>query len=183
MSPALGRTILLSLLMFISSTLFCQSATCELGKMPRFEEFPSEPTPNRTVPPKLTSKRDRLFRTTIRATVEKGANFAGRYAVAGWGCGTGCNEFVIVDVQTGTIYHPDFKYVVTHDTSQEFAIDPHWWCLPDVILYRIDSELMIIEGCLAGRQCGRTYFQMRSTGLRQIAYDPDRLPDGRIAPF
>jgi hypothetical protein len=61
--------------------------------------------------------------------------------------------------------------------------EPNWFCIPEVIRFRKDSELLIVEGCLDDRQCGRTYYRMDTTGLRQVAYDPDLLPDGKIAPF
>lgn len=44
-----------------------------------------------------------LFRTTITNQVAEGANFAGHYTVATWGCGTSCIGYAIVDVVTGNI--------------------------------------------------------------------------------
>src|SRR3990167_9029671 len=45
------------------------------------------------------------FRTIIRATAAKGANFAGHYSIVEWGCGTSCQDHAIVDVQSGKIIH------------------------------------------------------------------------------
>lgn len=45
----------------------------------------------------------KLFRTTIDSQVAEGANFAGHYTVATWGCGTSCTGYAIVDVITGNI--------------------------------------------------------------------------------
>ena len=43
------------------------------------------------------------FKTAISDAVTKGPNFAGHYTVAEWGCGTTCQDHVVVDVQTGEI--------------------------------------------------------------------------------
>ena len=54
----------------------------------------------------------------------------------------------------------------------------------DLVTYRVDSRLLIVEGCLLqGKQCGRTYFAEEGGRLRQVAFDPDLLADGKIAPF
>ena len=45
----------------------------------------------------------KLFRTTITSQVAEGANFAGHFTVATWGCGTSCTGYAIVDVITGNI--------------------------------------------------------------------------------
>ncbi|HEX2327642.1 MAG TPA: hypothetical protein VHN74_02880, partial [Candidatus Angelobacter sp.] len=60
-----------------------------------------------------------------------------------------------------------------------------WQCLPvdRVLDFRKDSALLIVEGCLDNRQCGRTYYKITDKGLEQIAFDPDRLPNGDVAPF
>lgn len=51
-----------------------------------------------------------LFQTTISSQVAEGANFAGHYAVATWGCGTECQGYAIVDVLNGKI----IEYVPHH---------------------------------------------------------------------
>lgn len=45
----------------------------------------------------------KLFLTTITDQVAEGANFAGHYTVATWGCGTNCIGYAVVDVLTGNI--------------------------------------------------------------------------------
>ncbi len=43
------------------------------------------------------------FETKIRESVNNGPNFAGKYAYAGWGCGTNCESAAIVNLETGEI--------------------------------------------------------------------------------
>jgi hypothetical protein len=58
-------------------------------KTPEFSDFPIN-TLFHGVPaaPKVSTPGQRRFRTMIRQGAKKGANFAGHYAVAEWGCGT-----------------------------------------------------------------------------------------------
>jgi hypothetical protein len=41
------------------------------------------------------------YRTRIRNGIKEGANFAGRYKVIQFGCGTGCAFVYVADVSTG----------------------------------------------------------------------------------
>jgi hypothetical protein len=132
-------------------------------------------------PPILSTARDKEYRTTIRRSVLGGANFAGHYVIAHWGCGTGCSEFVVADVKTGRVYDTNFQTVDYHYPPQDE--DPGWWCYSDALTYSANSRLLVIEGCLSGRLCGRNYYVMEPSGLRHLSYDPDLLKDGTLAPF
>jgi hypothetical protein len=39
------------------------------------------------------------FRTRLREAIKGEVNFAGRYILTGWGCGTGCSQMAIIDAQ------------------------------------------------------------------------------------
>jgi hypothetical protein len=131
--------------------------------------------------PILATPRDRQYRTAIRSRVAEGTNFAGHYVIAQWGCGTGCSEFVIADVNTGRVYDTSFQTVDYHYPSKDD--NPGWWCYPESLTFSANSRLLIIEGCLSGKQCGRNYYVMEPTGLRHLSYDPDLLKGGTKAPF
>lgn len=45
----------------------------------------------------------RMYRTVIRSEMSRGANFAGHYRVAIWGCGTSCAQFAAVNLNTGRV--------------------------------------------------------------------------------
>ena len=44
-----------------------------------------------------------MFRTAINKAVSAGANYAGHYTIATWGCGTDCFGYAVVDLITGEI--------------------------------------------------------------------------------
>ena len=156
------------------------SDSCSQKKHPEFKDYSIAKMFSGTAHPAiLATPLDRKYRMAIRESVSKGVNFAGHFVVADWGCGTGCRQFVVVDAETGIIYDPPFAEVDYHYPKEG---DADWWCYSDLLNYRKDSALLIVEGCLRGKQCGRTYFVM-SDALKQLSYDPDMLPDGTIAPY
>jgi hypothetical protein len=155
---------------------------CTGKKLPRYEDYTAPTTyDGKARVPILATPLDWKYQTTIRNAVDKGVNFAGHFALAMWGCGSGCQEFVIVDLKTGAVYDPSFDEVDFHYGPKDY--DPGWQCYSDSLTYRRDSSLLVVEGCLRGKHCGRTYLVMESGRLRQVAYDPDRLRDGKVAPF
>lgn len=73
---------------------------------PRFENFPAtEEFRGQAASVDLSSHPDaRTFRTRLREGAKQGANFAGHYAVVWWGCGTECQEALVIDLRTGKVY-------------------------------------------------------------------------------
>lgn len=86
-------------------------------------------------PVKLDSKKARMFRTRLREDSRSGPNFAGRYTVVIWGCGTGCAQMGVVDARTGRVYFPPVEYMDIPDMEDE-AVRSHW--------FRLDSRLLRI---------------------------------------
>jgi hypothetical protein len=73
-------------------------------RSPRFADFAVQSVYHgRVAAPVLSTAVARQHRTVIRQGVANGANFAGHYAVVTWGCGTACQRFALVDVQTGRV--------------------------------------------------------------------------------
>lgn len=99
-------------------------------------------------PPILATPEQRMYRTRIRNGVLKGegvvadsetkrlltkpeTNFAGKYVVIIWGCGSQCVMMAVVDTATGIVYKPpltdqDFWHVPLDNLS-----DMETWLRPD----------------------------------------------------
>lgn len=97
-----------------------------------------------------TNKDAYRFRTRIREAYNmKAANFAGHYTFVQWGCGSPCQEAVIVDHRTGYIYDVpsaalgyDFRaksrmLIVNVPDSLGFYVDCIY-CKP--LIYVLDEE-------------------------------------------
>jgi hypothetical protein len=151
---------------------------CAGKKLPRFEEHPAATDYNgKPHVPILATALDRMHRTIIGAVAAHGVTFAGQFTLVRWGVGTGLQEFVIVDLKTGRVYDPPFQGVGLDVRSKDFDPPAGWQCYSDLLTYRRDSNLLVVEGCLLrGNRCGRTYLVIEAGGLTQVAFDPDPRP-------
>jgi hypothetical protein len=102
----------------------------------------------------------RRFRTMLRWQTAKGANFAGHYRVATWGCGTECMQFAFVDCKTGRVYFPkDMPYVTWNRYPGK---DPG-------LHFRVDSRLFILKGSqIDGPDKGIFYYEWKNDRLTLI---------------
>lgn len=64
-----------------------------------------------------------LYKSTIEEQVAEGANFAGHYSVAAWGCGTECQGFAIIDVINGEIIEYQPQHFFQAAQGLKFSLD------------------------------------------------------------
>ncbi len=107
------------------------------------------------------------FNKEIREVAKDGPNFAGRFVVEAFTCGSSCSGFVVVNVETAQIYTAPF------DVSY-FCPD---YKLRTELIYRLDSRLLIVNGAIETYHsakgeidgpCGRSYFEWDGHTLKQI---------------
>ncbi len=107
--------------------------------------------------PRLESVWARTYRTRIKEEVsEHGANFAGHYTLATWGCGAGCVSFAIVDVASGKVFDPPFEVLTTADEAGNFF---------EGLVFKPDSALLIASGCPQEKDCGTRYYRWNGQKL------------------
>jgi len=156
---------------------------------PRFEDYPVTETFTGTpAAPILDTSEQRMFRTRIRNGALKGEgvvdsitkrlltkpgiNFAGKYVVITWGCGSQCVMMATVDAKTGSVYPPPLSEKgslnVPMDNLSEMEID-----------FRPNSSLLVLRnGCRDVRDrnsCGTYYFNWKDNRfalVRFITVDP-----------
>ena len=131
---------------------------------PKFEDYPVAKTHSgKPATAKVERADDRMFRTRIREGAAKGPNFAGRFTVVQWGCGSGCASTVIVDAGNGTIYHLPAAELGCTDAMCSMNMLCQTEAAP---WYRLDSELLIVRHC-KGDVALTTY--LRWTGTKFVA--------------
>jgi len=114
------------------------------------------------------------FRTRLREGIKGEVNFAGRYIITGWGCGTGCSQMAIIDAKTGRVYMPDQLAGVSAwfgDLADDY----------EVYSYKKDSRLLIVRGTPgpmkdgeSAQESGSYYYEWRANRLRLIKFIPDK---------
>ena len=118
--------------------LFVQLALGLVGQpnarvLPRFEDFLAGAIfSGPLIEPVITDSRlGRAYRTRIRSGAKAGPNFAGHFTLVTWGCGSPCQDWAIVDAQTGRV----FESVIRSTAGAEFY--------PNSRLLIIDSPRMV----------------------------------------
>jgi hypothetical protein len=138
--------------------LCCLGASAQTD-VPKFEQFPATETfAGKPAAPVLRRAKDRLYRTMIRIQAEMGPNFAGRYAVALWGCGSSCNGGALVDEKTGEVLDLPFSVI---------AVGPGMFGDgEEMVEFKKDSCLFVFRGCPEenNARCGAYYYEW--TGSR-----------------
>ena len=127
-------------LITIALCLWAGETLAQRKSLPRFEEFPvKERFVGKPAPVKLSSTQARKYRTTLRRWAKFGPNFAGRYIVAIWGCGTfSCGGFGIIDARTSNVYFlPKLHHVSLAWLDQEER---------EPIKFRKYSRLLVLTG-------------------------------------
>ena len=140
----------------------------------RFADYPSRPVaPQRSeeaVIGKEAADDEKTFPQAIKLAASTGPDFAGRYAIVEWSCGSWCTNSVIADVLNGKMYDTPFAGVVG---CRAVTGD-----LP-TIQRRANSALLIVRGSLemsfdhslSEGPCGTFYFRWQSSRLRLIGCD------------
>jgi hypothetical protein len=87
-------------------TLLSQGATQQVSQPPIFRNYSAtEKFSGKPAPVNLTSHpQARRFRTVLQQGAKRGPNFAGKYTVVTWGCGTSCQSVGIINAKTGSVY-------------------------------------------------------------------------------
>lgn len=96
--------------------------------MPRFADYPAtgESFTGQPAEPDFTTLPGaRMFRTHINRGAAEGPNLARQYTVVKWGCGSHCQQFVILDASSGRI---------TEGFTTIWGVE-----------HRLDSELLIVN--------------------------------------
>ena len=132
----------------------------------RFEEFrvPRETIPSPAVP-RIEGREAKLYRTQIRREARKPADFAGHLRVAGWGCGTCCEQVAVVDLRTGKVTFPGFTVSCGLNARDPRQKEPG-------IFYQPDSRLLVVSGIRSrGPEPGVWYSEWTDGGLALLQAD------------
>jgi hypothetical protein len=140
--------------------------------LPAFTDYPARDSfTGRPAPVRLRTRRDRRYRTVLREGAAGGPNFAGRYTVVHWGCGTGCAEVAVVDAQTGFVYWPPLQYADIPTPGGE-QYDAGYAYGPG---YRADSRLLVLTRSHYDRGSSYTsYFYLFDRGRFRLVGEATR---------
>jgi len=74
---------------------------------PAFGSYPASLYEGPNAPLQLRNDKEaRRYRTRLREWSTDKVNFAGHYILGRWGCGSGCQQIMIIDAMNGHVFHP-----------------------------------------------------------------------------
>lgn len=107
-------------------------------------------------------------RSAIARALQGGANFAGRFSVASWECGTNCQNHAVTDVETGLVvaYGLQTEFNVSYSLDSTLLITNPRNNLPELPESQYETESM---GLYLAR-LPREYFQLTHDALSNTRY-------------
>lgn len=152
------KLILLVILVLFASTAFAQ-------KTPTFKQYPATMQKATAKKVNLAGNRSaRMFRTNLKRSLAKGVNFAGRYIISTWGCGTDCIMSGIIDGRTGNVFFPQQLEGVSvgfGELSDEERLE-----------FKKNSRLLIVRGRSGedSKKYGVAYYRWNGSTLALLKF-------------
>lgn len=140
----------------IASTVSAQDGA------PRFEDYAvRESYAGPSHAPVLTTRAQREYRTRLREAASERPNFAGRYIVTKWGCGTECVMGAVIDAKTGKVIMLPFSLCCWGvDVPDDF----------EPFVFRLDSRLIVFDGARDENESdrGKHYYTIENGRLKEL---------------
>lgn len=172
--------------------LFALSASAFSQKAPAFNRYKVRIEKFGKVTVNLKSHRQApMFRTRLReAAAREDVNFAGHYILTGWGCGTNCSQWAIIDARNGAVFFPEQlegvgfgfcelpKNAFPTDAPPEAGEDGE-----GPVFHKTNSRMILLTGFTGGglddsrSKCGNYFFEWTGTRLRQVKFIPGKRTD------
>ena len=86
--------------------LLAPQASAQAGAALDYGDYATHEFKGRAAALKLTTPQARGYRTRLREGARRAVNFAGRYKLHTWSCGTGCLQTAFIDAKTGEVFFP-----------------------------------------------------------------------------
>lgn len=161
----LNKARLIAFLCIVFSTI------CSAQKLPNYSQFPAKVEKKTAKKVNLKSHPEaKMYRTNLKnALVNSDVNFAGKYILTYWGCGTGCRQAAIIDAQTGNAFFPVELQGVS---ASGLSLGNH-----DVLEYKKNSNLLLIYGYAGSgfesennNQHGIYYYQWKGKAFKLVKF-------------
>jgi hypothetical protein len=147
-----------------------------MPQLPAFKDFPPQSLLGAPRRPDVATGQAHLYRTTIRQEAAGPVNFGGRYTIVGWGCGSSCLNWALVDRHDGHVYFdPAYQVVSTaYVDDHPWRGDPLLNTTFDGLRFRRDSTLLVVQGAPNEdeSQEGVTFLRWTGSGFRKLAFVP-----------
>lgn len=141
----------------------CVMTDAKVAPALKFAAYPAKAWSGTPAKARQDTRFSRLFRTALKNGAAKGPNFAGRFTIVEFGCGTACANWAVVDARTGQVFDPPkaAPLSILHTSTEG-------------VLFRRDSRLLVLAGGPRESTAPEGVYSYLWTGtaFRQIGFIP-----------
>jgi hypothetical protein len=157
------------------------SPTAYSYEIPRFEDHPVPTIYHGEVKSPAFGHADQYSGTDVRCFggdpreyAKQSVNFSGHFVISSCTCGSGCHYLFMWDAETGRLYR-EFPFAAIEVGPFSGEGSPGLTYKGEQ--YRLDSNLLVVEGCRGETcDCATRYYLWSGTRFDQILKQPVRLP-------
>lgn len=156
----------------LCACFFVAPALAQDGAEPRFGDYAAPAYRGRAAAPKLTTPQARGYRTRLREGARRAVNFAGRYKLHTWSCGTGCLQTAFIDARTGSVFFPrELNGFIACYYGSEPVED-----LEEALKFERGSRLLVMSGYPTSERDeaepkkGLYYYEWTGRGLKLLKF-------------
>lgn len=143
---------------------------------PTFASYPAVVQGGKHAPLRWSADPDaRMFKTRLLEWNRMPVNFAGHYILATWGCGAECVQFMVIDVKTGNVFHPDsLTSVAGYNVHEDVFLPDADGCEGGLLRYRAESDLLVVIGAPNEDESRRgvSYYVWKENRFRRVRFVP-----------
>jgi hypothetical protein len=143
------------------------------GGAPSFGQYAAPVYKGRAAALKLTTRQARGYRTRLREGARRAVNFAGRYKLHTWSCGTGCLQTAFIDAKTGEVFFPaELNGFIACYYGTEPVND-----LEEALQFQKGSRLIVMSGYPYGERGkdepkkGLYYYEWTGAELKLVRFE------------
>ncbi len=149
--------------------VFC--AVSNAQKLPTYSQYAAKVEKKTAKMVNLKSHTEaKMYRTNLKEALATSAvNFAGKYILTYWGCGTGCIQGAIIDAKTGAVFFPIELQGVAAGGS---GLGNH-----EMLEYKKNSNLLVLYGYAGSgfeaenkNQHGIYYYQWNGKSFKLLKF-------------
>ena len=149
------RMTLVCLCLLLTMGVSLNATAGAASDVPKFADYPARLYTGKRAPLRLTAS-DREFRTRLTDAYTAPIDFAGKYVLALWGCGTECLAGAAIDTSTGRV---------------------RWLPIPaccfgelegDPIINRVNSRLLVIVGQRTDGMTKTWFYELTAGGTWKL---------------
>lgn len=143
----------------------CALLQAQTAKLPTFEQYQVKKifTGKPAIHTHLTASLPGGYHSAVRDAAKRGPNFAGKFALARWSCGSSCVQMAVINEQTGAVYRGPIEKL-------NFSAPQHSAAAFEPLEFRRDSRLLIARGCPEEVQsnCATFFYEWKGTKFRLL---------------